>query len=143
MNGFFHTLSEDKWRRSRKGPPSRARGACLSRIRQELPKEMSPLVEKLEAEFITNLDKGIELIFPLEGAASVNDSPGAIKRLGCRFGFSFLLRGNDRASRGGGAKTKDLDGSRGVAAGGQRPYDIIEVGRVNVIIYDDGVTAGI
>jgi hypothetical protein len=54
---------------------------------------MSPLVEKLAAEFISNLDNGIELIFPLEGAASVNDSPGAIKRFGCRFGFSFLLRG--------------------------------------------------
>ena len=53
---------------------------------------MSPLVEKLEAEFITNLCNGVELVFPLEGAASVNDSPGAIKRLGCRFGFSFLLR---------------------------------------------------
>jgi hypothetical protein len=57
---------------------------------------MSPLVEELEAEFITNLDNGIELIFPLEGAASVNDSPGAIKRFGCRFGFSFLLRGEIR-----------------------------------------------
>jgi len=54
---------------------------------------MPPLVEKLAAEFIANLDNGIELIFPLEGAASVNDSPGAIKRFGCRFGFSFLLRG--------------------------------------------------
>lgn len=36
---------------------------------------MPALVEKLGAGFVTDLDNGIELIFPVEGAASVNDSP--------------------------------------------------------------------